>query len=120
MKVNCPFCSKELIRLEPYEESKYRYWCDVCNADINIEKNEEAKDKVIIIKAGEKYKHFKGFICDIIAVATHTETKEKFVVYKHDKDDKVFARPYDMFISEVDHEKYPNVTQKYRFEKISN
>lgn len=77
-------------------------------------KNEER-----VVKAGERYRHFKGNIYEVIAIAIHTETEEKFVIYKNVNLEKVCARPYDMFISEVDHEKYPDVTQKYRFEKIS-
>ncbi len=40
-KINCPKCEKELIRLEPYEEGVYEFWCDDCNIDITIEENEE-------------------------------------------------------------------------------
>lgn len=39
--INCPKCGKELIRLEPYEEGVYEFWCDDCNIDITIEENEE-------------------------------------------------------------------------------
>lgn len=31
---------------------------------------------------------------------------------------KIYGRPYDMFMSEVDRVKYPNVKQKYRLEEI--
>ena len=40
-KCNCPKCEKELIRLEPYENGIYRFWCDNCNLDIAVEENED-------------------------------------------------------------------------------
>ena len=63
------------------------------------------------------YRHFKGNLYLAHDIATHCETGEKFVVYRalYGSQD-LYIRPYDMFISEVDHEKYPNVKQKYRFE----
>ena len=71
------------------------------------------------IKVGKLYQHFKGNKYKVIATAMHTETNEKLVVYQSvDDNTKVYARPIEMFISEVDHEKYPNVKQKYRFEEI--
>lgn len=69
----------------------------------------------MIIK-GAKYKHFKGGIYEVIAVGYHSETQEKMVVYKDMETDKVYIRPYDMFVSDVDKKKYPNVKQKKRFE----
>jgi predicted RNA-binding Zn-ribbon protein involved in translation (DUF1610 family) len=36
-KLNCPTCGKELIRLEPFEDGKYNFWCDTCGYDISIE-----------------------------------------------------------------------------------
>ena len=63
------------------------------------------------------YRHFKGNLYLAEDIATHSETGEKFVVYRalYGSQD-LYIRPYDMFISEVDHERYPNVKQKYRFE----
>ena len=76
-----------------------------------------------ISKPLEVYKHFKGNLYRIIAVGHHSETKEKLVVYydlsgKNSTINDPCIRPLNMFMSEVDHEKYPDVEQKYRFEKV--
>lgn len=69
------------------------------------------------LKINGIYKHFKGDYYLALDVAIHSETKEKYVVYRAlYGDTKLYIRPYVMFLSEVDHEKYPNVTQKYRME----
>ena len=69
------------------------------------------------IKINGIYKHFKGNYYIVVDIAYDSETKEKMVVYRQlYEDTKLWIRPYDMFLSEVDHEKYPDVKQKYRFE----
>ena len=70
-------------------------------------------------RKGEKYKHFKiGKIVTIIGISRHTETEEISVVYE--QDGNIWNRPIEMFMSEVDKEKYPNAEQKYRFELLES
>ena len=80
------------------------------------------------ILVGDIVQHFKRewvssetseYLYKVLAFAQHTETGEKLVVYQGMyKPFKICARQYDMFMSEVDREKYPKIRQKYRFEKI--
>lgn len=70
-------------------------------------------------KEGELWTHFKGKTVEIICVAEDTEhAGERFVIYKHLASGREWARPLDMFMSEVDREKYPDVEQVYRFERV--
>ncbi len=87
-------------------------------------KSSETRD----IRVGDIVRHFKRewvdektseYLYKVLAFAQHTENGEQLVVYQAMYAPfKICARPYDMFMSEVDKEKYPNVAQKYRFEKL--
>ena len=85
--------------------------------------------------AGAIVKHFKRetlteeelkknpnmYLYEIVGIAEHTETKELLVVYNALYGKPTFcARPLSMFLSEVDHEKYPRIKQKYRFEALAD
>lgn len=63
------------------------------------------------------YRHFKGDYYLVVGIATHSETDEKMVVYRQlYGNGDLYVRPYDMFLSKVDKNKYPDVKQEYRFE----
>ena len=76
------------------------------------------------IEIGKKYKHFKGNIYVVVDIVYDSESNndeelKKVVIYEAlYGDHKRWARPYDMFNSLVDKEKYPDVKQKYRFEEM--
>ena len=69
------------------------------------------------IKLHRIYKHFKGDYYLVEDIATDSETCKRVVIYRKLYDDgSLWVRPMEMFLSEVDHEKYPDCKQKYRFE----
>ena len=69
------------------------------------------------LKINGVYRHFKGDYYLVEGIAKDSETQEEMVIYRKLYEDcSLWMRPKKMFLSEVDHEKYPNVKQKYRFE----
>lgn len=72
------------------------------------------------VMAGQVYRHFKGHTVKVLHIAQDTEAPGQFCVVYECEDGAIWSRPYGMFVSEVDHEKYPNVKQKYRFELVGD
>ena len=70
------------------------------------------------IKVNSLYKHFKGHIYKVIAIAKDSEDLSLKIVYENVETKEIWIRNYNEFISLVDKTKYPEVSQKYRFEEI--
>ena len=69
------------------------------------------------IKINGIYRHFKGNYYLVVDIATDSETLQKMVIYRSLYDNgELWVRPLNMFLSEVDRQKYPDITQKYRFQ----
>ena len=73
------------------------------------------------LQPGDIVRHFKGNQYEILHIAQDSETMEKMVVYRALYGERgVWVRPLEMFLSPVDREKYPDVQQTYRFEKVED
>lgn len=75
----------------------------------------------LVPEEGDVFRHFKGKYYMVLLLAHHSETGEILVVYRAlYGNHRVCARPVEMFMSEVDREKYPDADQEYRFEFCGN
>ncbi len=73
-----------------------------------------------MVNVGEVYRHFKGNVYEVIALAVNADNREQVVVYKSLANGKVFVRSYRGFVGEVNKAKYPDAGQTYRFELVSD
>lgn len=105
------------------DKEEYMEW----NTEPGFEERDWTQDSGRGIKEGDIVQHFKRewvspetseYLYKVLAFAQHTENGEKLVIYQGMYAPfKICARPYEMFMSEVDKEKYPDIRQRYRFEK---
>lgn len=96
-----------------------KFNCDLKDCEQYFERKPTARVNRLIL-VGSSYRHFKGKVVKVIAIAQDTENVGFYnVIYKHEETGDIWSRPYEMFAGEVDHEKYPDVAQKYRFEEIT-
>ena len=73
------------------------------------------------IMPGDIVRHFKGNRYEVLHIALDSETQEEMIVYRALYGERgIWVRPKAMFLSKVDREKYPDVRQEYRFEKVEN
>lgn len=91
--------------------------CDIADCEKYFKRKVSVDNDRNVI-AGQVYRHFKGYIVKVLYIAQDTESPGQFHVVYECEDGAIWSRPYGMFVSEVDHVKYPDVKQKYRFELI--
>lgn len=91
--------------------------CDLADCEKYF-KRKVPVDNYRNVTAGQVYRHFKGHIVKVLHISQDTEAPGQFYVVYECEDGAIWSRPYGMFVSEVDHVKYPNVKQKYRFELV--
>ena len=116
-------CRKTGLKAQNQETKK-----ECGKTGLKNQKQEETLTPEREIRVGDIVQHFKRewvlgetseYLYKVLAFAEHTETGEKLVIYQAlYAPFKICARPFEMFMSQVDRQKYPNVKQKYRFEKI--
>ena len=94
--------------------------CDLAHCEKYFSKDSTKGLNKRKVEVGGVYRHFKeGKYVDVIAVSQDAEYPGSYVVvYMNMEDGSIWHRPYDMFVSEIDREKYPNAKGKYRFEKV--
>ena len=105
------------ITVKDHRDNK-AYKVTIKEIDLRMTNQLKAQDYKMKM-VGRKYKHFKGGCYIVTDIVVHSETANLMVMYQSSSDRSLsWVRPLSMFMSKVDHFKYPEVTQEYRFELV--
>lgn len=111
------FQSADISPAELAELEKENCDLTLCEAHFRAKPSVNPEGRKVVI--GGTYRHFKiGKLVKVLAVSRDTESPDALCVIYRCADGRIWHRPYDMFLSRVDREKYPDATQEYRFELV--
>lgn len=105
----------DCVEIPEKDVDKFTDNCDLAILEKEFLCKSNSKEEEVVI--GGVYRHFKGKTVKVIAVSKNSENPADLSVV-YECSNGVYHRPLDMFLSDVDKEKYPDVEQEKRFEFV--